>query len=274
MRSVSGASCLERAFFRNLKGFSWMRLLIGVFLFIAFLAQAHANNSVYAGASYLDVSNGQTWDAFYVGATQEHETIVLYQRFERSQRYDLDDNEIMLGGYLLGDHTYHGYVTYSDTAYIKPDYRIFVEAHADDLKAGYVFRPGFKFTSNATTDAYSAVFALDHYVSSYRLSASATYSLLESDSADLPNTLSGSLTVDRYGAWGDDRDRLRLTVSAGEDAEIVPGGDVLVSDVFTVYLGGERWIAKDWAVGAGVTHHSQGDLYDYAQLDLSVKRAF
>lgn len=180
----------------------------------------------------------------------------LYAAVRETRRFGLDDHAFEAGGALpLGART-----VLSVDASGSPTHRVLARWSAGALAQvtvadGWVAGVGLRRSAYALADADVATVGLERYLGDWRLAADAFVGRTrDSDAA-----VSYRLQVER---WYGDRDRVRLSLAAGEEVEYLgPTFGARVTDVRAVSLSGQHDLAERWTLVWELSTVEQGSLY-------------
>lgn len=222
-----------------------------------------------AGAGRESLSRGADWKSAYLEAEQKFaERRVVYGALRATERFGQDDRDWMAGFYHPLDERW----TLNAEAGTSPSHHVLpAESLALNLQRqlgdGWGVGFGGRHTGYADADTNAASLNVERYFGAYR--AAYTYTTTHLGGAGA----SPSHRVQLSHYYGE-RSNVGLAASRGKEAENVPPGGVVTSEVRAVALVGRHWLDGAWALSYEAIAHEQGDFYRRRGLRLGLRRAF
>ncbi len=191
---------------------------------------------------------------------------IVYGSLRETRRFSLDDQEIRGGVSLPLDTAWTAGFEGSASGSHKVLARWMAQGQLTrQLGDGWNLQGGMRRSEFETTSTTLYKFAVERYWDDWRAMFGAYASCLSGDSDTYH---AGSAQLDRY--YGT-HNRIGLLAAAGQEAESVGGGRVLVSRVHTVALTGSHDLAPDWALTYALTVQRQGNLYTRHGIELGIR---
>ena len=244
-------------------------------LFPAPLSAQEADGSgpveIEAGATYDKLTNNYDdwWSRYLVVSKKFNRRQALYGSARETSRFNLRDNELMVGYYHPIDKNWSGHVeaSSSSTHRVLPKSSMFGEL-IRALKGGRVVNFGFRRTEYDNARVNLGIFTAEQYWGNYHAAYSLYYSNLE------PNGYAQSHAV-IFNYFYTDTSRIGAAVAKGQELEnLGPGRGVLKSDVFNLSVTGRHQLDPKWSVSYGASYHEQGRSYLKRGLQIGIKYVF
>lgn len=222
------------------------------------------------GVSHENLSGdyGDWWEYYLSASHKFGSRKTLYGLFRETQRFDLTDQEFMLGGYFPMDKQWTGNIEGT----VSPTHRVLEKWSARGtfhvaLGGGNGIEVGVRHREFNTTTVNSESIGVERYWGKFR----AMYKFSISQSSTAGSTSSHSATINYY--YGE-RDSIGIILASGREAESLGAGRVLNLNVRSATLYGAHWLSPDLAVTwrAGVT--DQDPVYSRAGFSLGLRHAF
>lgn len=135
------------------------------------------------------------------------------------------------------------------------------------LPQGFVGSTSLRRTQYPTSRVDRLALGLERYWVNWR----GSYTLNLSDVQGGGTPTGHVLALDYYY---DERSLIGLRGSLGREEEVLPGGNLITSDVQSIAVHGQHWFRPDWAISWELGSLSQGDLYDRHGIRLGLRHAF
>jgi len=243
-----------------------MRWILGLALLVSPLCWAGNQLEFGAGRENLTQGFADGWFNF-VGWRQQQQNYGWSARYQRSQRFDLQDQEWLADGFykLNPDVTWMWQAGYSPQNRVRPE-----QSYSSQLAwawaHGWVVTPGISVSRDDQQDSRSFSLMNEHYVGHYRLA----YTLYHSrpEQAGSANTHVAQLSY-----YFNDVDQITLLLVRGKELERLPNR-VLVMDVSRYGVFGQWGLDSHWQLLYNVSWSSQDDLYNKTEYGLSVRYNF
>ncbi|MGI9270130.1 MAG: YaiO family outer membrane beta-barrel protein [Woeseiaceae bacterium] len=225
--------------------------------------------SLLAGLGYQRLSDGlPSWNEQFFEIAREDDRRGRYRAgIARNARYDEADISVLLGGnFTFASHWLAGLAaTFANNAEFQPD----LEWSANvgrTLNAGWVVGLAYRDRDYQNTAVSSVTGTIEKYVGNYRIA----YTVGASSLDDAPTLLNHGITLNKYFDSGS---RLGITLSSGNEAEVIGPGQVLETSVRGVSLSGNQQLTDRFGLQWWVGMHDQGDYYrrDYFGLAVSIQ---
>lgn len=184
-----------------------------------------------------------------------------------TNRFGLDDHQ--LSAYYAT--ALSGQLTASLGASISPSHRVLAKGGLETALQ-YEFAPAWLAHAGLSTKRYStthvnqASLTLEHYFSSFRMTA-----------AWRPVRALGvkASSVELRGAYYyGNANSVGFIVSSGREATSVNANTVLLADVRSTALLGRHWLNPQWAINYAVARNRQGSFYNQSSVRLGVQYVF
>ena len=199
---------------------------------------------------------------------------LVYARYQHTERFDLRDNEWLLGGYLQLSEKWQAQLEFatSPSHNVRPEYSANAWLNRQ-LDNGYVAGFGVHRSkwSSSTSQGYSG--KIERYIGNWRWSYVARFDQLQSADGDgISHTASLSYYYDH--AQNQELSSVTLAINSGEELEKVNARDVLVTDVTGLSLYGLHATSERWAWRWALNWQEQGDFYDRTGASIGVRYRF
>lgn len=229
-----------------------------------FKVEAEIRNSVdRLGAGRADWRNTQLDVQARSAAKQSY-----YGSLRETERFDLQDRELMLGTYQpLG-----GSWAVQFEASLSPTHRVLarnsllaqLERRFD---SGWGAQAGYRRSEYELTNSDLAIMTIDRYFSSFR----AAYTLYLGRPAGAGFSPSHRL---QWSYYYSDRSFIGISGASGKEVENIPPNGVLSTQVRNLSLAGRHEFAPGWAATYEWLTQHQGDLYTRRGFGLGIRHAF
>ena len=253
------------------------RLLVAVWLFgAAALATAETRVPSFqleGGASYDNLDNGyDDWTSVYLDAVWNRAPRqTLYGGVRRTERFGLDDTEVMAGGYFPVSARVTGVIEGS----ISPTHDVLAKWSALGqveiaLDGGWGLQFGGRHIEYTEVYSDQLVATAEYYFGNNRVAYTFYRSYLEGD--DPVNA--HRITLGRhYGRYGE-RSYAAASYSTGQEVESLGPNQVLISDVRSAVVAGRHWFTPAWALSWEIGQHRVLDRYARNAVRLGVRHEF
>jgi YaiO family outer membrane protein len=191
-----------------------------------------------------------------------------YGRLRDTERFDLRDDEAMLGTYqpFAGSWGLQLEASASSTHRVLAEWSALAQLERR-FEHGWGVQGGYRRSEFDTTGTDLVIGAVDRYFSSFR--AAYTLYLGRPDGAGF-----GASHRVQVSYYYSERSFIGLSAAAGREVEnVVPDG-LLTSRVRSLSLAGRQEFARSWAVSYELFRHQQGSLYTRRGLALGLRHAF
>lgn len=240
-------------------------LLLSAALFSPWLA---ATTQLEMGSGREDLNRGLADGWFYfAGIRQQQDNYGWGGRYQRSQRFALQDQEWLFDGNykLSSDLVWLWQAGYSPQNRVRPEQNYGTQL-AWSWTPGWVITPGIAKSLDDQQDSSSYSLMNEHYFGSYRLAYTFYHSRPEG--AGTANTHLLQLSY-----YFNDTDSLTLLAGHGQELERLPNS-VLVMDVRRYGLFGQVALNPSWALLYNASWSEQDVLYEKTEYGLSVRYSF
>lgn len=227
---------------------------------------------VEVGTRYETLNNNYAnWREYYIAVTKKFgDRKVIYGSYRDCNRFSLEDQEILLGGYIPLSNlwTANAEVTTSTNHIFLPQWSALGNFHLRMGKGwgaefGYQYRQytGTGTSAGTTTSVPSEHITLEKYFGNWR--AAYTYNLSQPSGLN-PLGLPGVINTDNTSShsfmlnyYYQNRSSITLNYTFGREVENVgPPTGVAVMDTSGINLWGSHWINDRWGItyGAGINN--------------------
>jgi YaiO family outer membrane protein len=233
-------------------------------------------NQIEVGGTYDGLNNARgSWNSQYLDFSKQFaRRTSVYGGVQRSERFNLEDAQLNLGGYLpIADRwTVNLEGTYSPTGRVLAQHsETFRLLHNFDF--GLVLGAGYRFREYRTATTHAALFSAEQYLGPFRLAYNYSPSFVSSQDAHTHSV--------QLGYWYTDYSFVNLSYSVGNEINNIEtgsplcGGICVVSSQVAYYgINGRHWITPEWAITWAFSHQSQGPYYDRTGGQIGVRWAF
>lgn len=227
------------------------------------------SNQIEVGGGYDHLSNNRApWNSQYLLFSKQFQPRTsLYGGVQHTERFDLDDVQLHLGGYLpLADRwTADLEAGYSPTGRVLPQHYEMVHVQRS-FDGGLNLGAGYRFREYATAQTHAALFTAEQYLSSFRLAYTYSPSFVRNQTAHNHNV--------QLGYWYSDYSFVNLSYGIGNELNnIIPFG-VVSAQVESYGINGRHWITPTWAITWSFGHQRQGHFYDRTGGHIGIRWAF
>ena len=222
-----------------------------------------------SGFIYDNLNNGfDSWKELYVaGNYQLNDRLTVHGQVRATERFSQADTELMAGVIMpVGDKwtmTFDGSVT--PDANVLPSWSLGGQIKRT-LPLGFAAEAGWRHAEYplSTLDLFTV--AGEHWFNRYR----AGYTIYAASIDSGPLIWSHRGQLDRYY---NDRSRVSLIASNGEEVESIGNGFFVVNEIQTLTLTGQHWLTRRWAFTWEVGH-AWTTLYDKQRFRAGFTRQF
>ncbi len=197
-----------------------------------------------SGFIYDNLNNGfSSWKEFYLaGSYRLNPRLALFGQARATERFDQADQELRLGTDIaLGENwtlTLEG--TGAPDAQVLPSWSLAAQVDRR-LPLGFGVQGGWRHAEYTASELDLFTVAGDYWFNRYR----AGYTIYAASINNGPLIFSHRAQLDRYYQ---ERSRVSLIASNGEEVESVGGGFFIVNEVQTLTVTGEHWLSDRWAL--------------------------
>ena len=223
----------------------------------AALAAPPAGTEVEAAYSRETLDHGLAdWQATQVLLDHRYAAgAVAYARAQRTRRFSLDDNELLLGGYMpLSDKwLLQLEASGSNTHRVLPEWSALAQISLR-LPAAWGVSLGARRSEYTDSGSRLLLASVENYFGSVRVA----YTLYSGRPDGAASAASHRLALDYF--YGE-RSSVGISGSTGRELESVGIGRAIVTDVDSISLTARHWFTPHWAITGELLHHRQGALY-------------
>ncbi len=205
-------------------------------------------------------NNYDNWSSTYLMTEHQYNNShKIYASATQTERFKLDDNEVMLGYFMPINTDWNVVVeaSKSPTNRVRPKWSAFVQLQRGFEKGwnGYL---GLRKTrySQTTTEALS--FIVERYWQNFRFIYTG-YVTQVSGAAISTETLNAHTLATDY--YYDDRSQFGLAITTGKELEYDGSSNPPISSITTIIFKGRHWFTPKWAINYDFTFHEQGNFY-------------
>lgn len=222
---------------------------------------------IEAAYTYESLTNSVTdWRSAYLEVLKKFDArTALYGGFRQTQRFSLNDQELLAGVYypLSADLGLFSELSGSPSHRVLPEWSGAAELQKG-FTGGWVVHAAFRHISFQTSAANLAYLTAERYWDRFRASYIFYVSYLEG-SASLAHRVTGSWYYEDYSA-------LNLSLSIGDEAEnIGPPRGVLTSRVVSFSIFGRHWLTDTWAGTYEFLVLQQANIYTRRGIRLGIR---
>lgn len=234
-------------------------------VFLPVFGAAAESYQVETGTGYEDLSDGFADGSFYYAGLRHAATDYGWgARWQRSQRFDLKDQEWLTEGYYkINDNlTWLGQAGYSPQNRVRPELSLSNQL-AWQWTKGWVITPGVSLSKDDQQDSGSYSLMNEHYSGAWRYA----YTLYHSRPEDAGSANTHVLQASYYF---NDTDSLTALLVKGKELERLPDR-VLVMDVSRIGFFGLLSFATKWSLSYNLSWSEQDELYKKTEVGLGVR---
>lgn len=250
-------------------------LLAAGLLGLAALASADTGTPAFrleGGASRENLDRGyRDWSSAYLEAAWTRAPRnTFYGGLRRTERFGLDDTELMAGGYVPLSERVTGVIegSVSPTHEVLAKWSALAQIEAA-LAAGVGVQLGGRHTEYTLVDSDQIIATVEYYFGNQR----AAYTYYRTDLAGEDAVNSHRLAFVHYYGPGA-RSQLALAYSAGQELESLGRDQLLVSDVRSAVVAGRHEWVPGWALSWELGRHRVLDRYTRNAVRLGVRHEF
>lgn len=226
-------------------------------------------NQIEIGGGYDHLSNGRApWNSQYLlFSKQFRPRTSLYGGVLHTERFDLDDVQFHLGGYLPLAERWSANLEagYSPTGRVLPRHYEFLHIQRS-FDRGLNLGVGYRFREYDAAQTHGVLFSAEQYIGAFRLAYSYSPSFVRNRTAHNHGL--------QLGYWYSDYSFVNLSFGIGDEINtIVPLG-VVSAPVESYGINGRHWITPDWAITWSFGHQRQGNFYDRTGGQIGIRWAF
>lgn len=223
------------------------------------LAKKYTEVEIGLGADILD--NGyDNWASQYLMAEHQYEnSSKVYTAVTLSQRYQLQDEELMLGYFtpLSLNWNIIAETSLSPSYKIRPNWSVFLQLQRK-FKHGWNGYLGLRTSKYRETDTQTLNFSLERYWKNFRFGYTAYLTQVNGAAISAETLLAHVVAADYY--YGD-RSHFGLAVSTGKELEYNGTANPPISNISALVLKGRHWYKPKWAFSYALNFHQQGNFY-------------
>ena len=205
-------------------------------------------------------NNYDNWSSIYLVAEHQYKnSSKVYASATQTERFKLDDNEVMLGYFMPVDADWNVVVeaSRSPSNIVRPKWSAFIQLQRGFEKGwnGYL---GLRKTTYTQTTTQALSFILERYWKNFRFSYTG-YATQVSGTAISTETLNTHTLATDY--YYDDRNQFGLAVTSGKELEYNGSANPPISNISAIIFKGRHWFTPKWAINYDFNFHEQGDFY-------------
>lgn len=228
------------------------------FLLSAALSAQPYDQAVEAGIGFDSLSgNYDNWKNAYIQYEQSlSDETLSYLRFNQTRRFDLSDNELLLGFYTKVNENWQLFGEFggSGTSRVRPELQGQIIL-SRSLSNGYLASIGLHRSHWPTSTSQGYSLQVERYFDQWRWS----YRIRQDHLLGGSSALSHAATLSYFYA---DWSSITIAVNQGEEAEKVAPQQLLITDVKGISLYGLHQLSSDWGVRWALSFNQQGNFYD------------
>ena len=205
-------------------------------------------------------NNYDNWSSIYLMAEHQYKnSSKVYASITQTERFKLDDNEVMLGYFMPIDADWNVVVeaSRSPTNKVRPKWSAFVQLQRG-FENGWNGYLGLRKTTYTETTTHALSFTLERYWKNFRFSYTG-YATQVSGTAISTETLNTHTLATDY--YYDDRNQFGLAVTSGKELEYNGSANPPISNISAIVFKGRHWFTPKWAINYDFNFHEQGNFY-------------
>lgn len=205
-------------------------------------------------------NNYDNWSSTYLMAEHQYKNSnKLYASATQTERFKLDDNEVMLGYFMPINTDWNVVVeaSKSPTSRVRAKWSAFVQIQRGfgDGWNGYL---GLRKTSYNETTTQALSFIVERYWQNFRFSYTGYVTEVSGTAISTETLNAHTLATDYYY---NDINRYGLAVTTGKELEYDGSSNPPISSITTIIFKGRHWFTPKWAINYDFTFHEQGNFY-------------
>ena len=226
------------------------------------------SNSVDLGFSHDSLTKGRgVWNGAHLGL--EHRfapRTVIYSNIQQTNKFGLDDTQLMVGGYYPLPHsvTLNVEGTYSGTHHVIAEDSILGSLQFP-LSVGWLITGGIKhsdYTQGPSTQGFGV---LEWYYKNYRTALTLT------DTQSLGENMLGERFS--FSKYYNDISFVSISVGNGREVDRSQGKKIFL-DTKSIGINGRHWFNPNWAVNWALTESQEGNAYNHTGVSLGLRHNF
>lgn len=217
----------------------------------------------------LDNDFDDWWSYYLQGDVQTAGGQTFYGQLRQTERFELEDEELMAGVYLpfAQSWTAHFEGSYSPSGEVLPEWSVLAEL-GRSFSGGWGVQLGGRYLEYQGPNSTRESLAVERYFGSFRAAYTLTASQIEDES---DTSLAHLVRLDYY--YGDGS-RIGIGYADGEEQERIGEDQLLTTDVQAFFLAGRHWFAPNWAISYSAGVQDQGDIYTREGVQIGLRRRF
>lgn len=226
------------------------------------------SDTISLGFSHDSLTNGRgVWNA--VNLEFEHRfapRTLIYSSLQQTNKFGLDDTQLMLGGYYPLPHliTLNVEGTYSGTHHVIAK-DSFLGSLQFPLSAGWFITGGLKhsdYTQGPSTQEFGV---LEWYYKDYRTALTLT------DTQSLGESMVGERLS--FSKYYNDISFVSISLGNGREVDRSQGKKIFL-DTRSIGINGRHWFNANWALNWALTEGEEGNAYNHTGVSLGLRRNF